>query len=82
MVTDPQPLSNSTADYFSEVRHGIKNHMSVVLAFTQLIEVELAKLKGDKSTIESYLEKISKRAHKVVDQVDIDLSEDVATRLK
>lgn len=67
--------------HFSDVRHTVKNHMSVVLAFAQLLQIELSKKNPDPKLAIEYLEKVDKRAKQTVEEIDKDLSEQKAIEL-
>jgi hypothetical protein len=58
------------ADNLAQIRHAIKNHMSVIIAFTQLTQATLQKNKTSSEQVEQFLTTIDQRARKVVDEID------------
>lgn len=81
MVKDIKRSASKRVEHFSHVRHMVKNDMSVIIAFSQLLEQELKGQAIDQATALSHIAKISNRAKKVVGEIDHVLSEDTATRL-
>lgn len=81
MVKDSTSSTARRAEHFSSVRHMVKNHMSVVIAFSQLLEQELEKKSIDRDAARAHLLRVSDRAKKLVEEIDTTLSEEVASRL-
>lgn len=78
-------LNTSTTrriEHFGSVRHMVKNHMSVIIAFSQLLEQDLHKQSIDQSVMLSHVAKISTRAKKMVEEIDQVLSEETASLLE
>lgn len=64
--------------HFSQVRHQVKNDMSVIIGFAQLLEVEIKKSCGESEYTDTLLQKlrtIDQRAKKVVREIDVNLAD-------
>lgn len=73
-------LSSPTdlATHFAEVRHKVKNDMSVIIGFTQLLQGEVQKACAKSDAVEKILQQlkiIDQRAKKVVEDIDTSLAD-------
>jgi|GEM_PF-2538918 len=61
-----------------DIRHTLKNHLSVILAFNQLIQVEIEKNHIVTDQLKEYAQKVEQRAKKMVSEIDDQLNEQLA----
>ncbi len=65
-------------EHFAEVRHQVKNDMSVIIGFTQLLQIEIERTCGKTESVEKLLQQlkiIHQRARKVVEEIDVNLAD-------
>jgi nitrogen-specific signal transduction histidine kinase len=60
-----------------ELRHDLKNHLSVIIAFAQLLHRELPNLPHEKAI--ELIQKIEERAQKIVKEIDVNLADEVSS---
>lgn len=71
MTTSP-PNVEQEMEKLKDVRHAVKNDISVIIAFTQLVRLNPQDPKADE-----FLQKIEHRAHSIVETIEKYLSQDV-----